>query len=70
MSNISIELAQLRESLEIIYVAFCIQCGKEEESHEKHDFIKKLHDKGWRVSNVGDVYCPKCSLKFVSNANV
>jgi hypothetical protein len=66
--NKSIELMQLEESLEAEYTAFCTKCGEDLTSHdEKYRFAKSLLEEGWRVSDVGDMCCPKCAKTFITN---
>lgn len=61
----STEIMQLEESLEVVYTAFCIKCATDLSSNmDESTFAKELHEKGWRVSDVGDMCCPKCAKYF------
>jgi hypothetical protein len=64
MSKQSIEIGQIEESLEVVYTAFCEGCSDSisDNTHES-SFAKKLHEKGWRVNNDGDLQCPDCIKK-------
>jgi hypothetical protein len=56
------EIDELGSFLEIVYTAFCMHCSDSEDSNQtEKEFSTKLHDKGWRVSDTGDVCCPKCA---------
>ncbi len=57
-----LEEDQIVESLETVYTAFCNGCGAEINSNNHEDaFAKELYEKGWRVSDMGDLHCKKMS---------
>lgn len=58
------DIYSIGEMLEVVYTAFCIHCATDEQSNQtEKEFATQLHDKGWRVSENGDMYCPKCATK-------
>lgn len=58
----NVEIMCLREGLEVVYTAFCIHCATDLSSNNDiNDFAKEIHAKGWRVSENGEMCCPKCA---------
>lgn len=61
----SIDISCIAESLEVVYTAFCNGCGAEINNNIHEDeFAKQLYEKGWRVSETGDLHCPPCDKKY------
>lgn len=59
---------ELAANLEVVYTAFCIHCASDKSSNNSEDaFAKELYAEGWRVSDMGDVCCPKCAKIHVTN---
>lgn len=60
------DISQLGASLETVYTAFCDYCATDIQSNRTpKEFATEIYDKGWRVSEVGDMCCQKCAKTHI-----
>lgn len=63
MDNNSVQISQIKESLDVEYTAFCNGCGCEIRSDDAKKLSEKSHENGWRVNAIGDLLCQSCIKK-------
>lgn len=65
MSNDSIKISQIEESLISVFYLSCDICFVESvDGDYKRELANALYSKGWRVADMGAVYCSDCAKKF------
>jgi hypothetical protein len=61
MDTEALQIAQIRTTLKVIYVAECDKCGIEDRrKDDKNVAAAQLYIEGWRVSDAGEIHCPGC----------
>ena len=62
MSKDSVQIYQIKESLQVVYAAYCDKCTDTlDRNGDSKEFSRDLYILGWRVSNDGNLHCPKCA---------
>jgi hypothetical protein len=63
-----IDITELAGLLEVVYTAFCVYCGTDIQSNRtEQEFAKQIYDKGWCISDFGDMCCPECAKTHITN---